>query len=104
MTLVAAEPVSGSDGIDQPIGEMARLSFARLERLRDGLEHLRPDEHVALRDVVGSGAMSFPVLRAGAGMLRGAAFDIDHADLSLRCPRVRGEKTLERVGGRFALG
>ena len=41
MPLVAAERVAGGDGVDETIGEMARLSFARLEALRDRLEHLR---------------------------------------------------------------
>ena len=54
VALVAAERVARGDGVDEPVGEMSRLAFARLEALRDRFDHFRTDEDVALRDVVGA--------------------------------------------------
>ena len=67
----------------------------------DGIEHLRSDEHVALRDIVGARAMAGPLLRARSRVLRGATFDVDDADLSRGGARISSEKTLERVGRCF---
>ena len=57
---VATLRVAGRDRVDEPIGEVPRRSFARLERRGDGLDDLRPDEEVALRDVVLPGATPRP--------------------------------------------
>ena len=102
VSLISAEHVAGGDGFDEAIGEMTRLAFARLERSRDRLEHLRSDENVSLRDVVLSGAMTGPLLRTCSGVLRRSAFDVDDADLPRRRPGIGREQSLESVGRRVA--
>src|SRR5437773_1437545 len=93
--------MSGRDGVDEPVGEVPRLPFTRLERFRDGLDDLRPNEHVALSHVVRAGAVARPGLRSSPSMLRGPSFDVDDADLAGGGSRVGGDQPLERIGRRF---
>src|SRR3569833_3186322 len=104
MSLVAAQRVSCRNRVDQTIREVAIGVLARLERLRDCFDHLRPDEDIPLGHIVFTGAMSLPILRTGAGMLSGTTLDVDDADLAALGAGVGGEKTLERGVRGFAPG
>ena len=103
MSLIAAERVPGGDGVDQPVGEVARLALGRLEAFCYRFKYLRSDENVALGDVVGTGAMAGPLLGPGSRMLRRASLDVDDADLAGCGTGVSGQRPLEGVGWGLAV-
>ncbi len=94
---VAAGVVAGLQRVDQPPRE--RLVRVGQPVLLDRLDHLGPDQDVALDRVPVAGPAAGPVQALVAGVLRGPAVGVDHPDLPVVAALVLLDQRLHHLGG-----
>ncbi len=93
---ISARLVSGAEGRQQPVAEVAG---AGQEGLPEGVGHLRPGEDVALTGAAGRRAAPGPVEAGAAGVVRGSSIPVHDPQLAVVPVRVgSGEPLHHHLG------